>query len=63
MTLQAGGSYYLVSQEFNGADRWIDLGPVTARPVATIDSGVYSSLTDWYPLGPPNFAYVPPNFK
>src|SRR5215467_1983452 len=34
ITLAAGTSYYLVTQESQGGDRWYDFGPVTTTSVA-----------------------------
>ena len=64
MNLPPGARYYLVSEELNGGDLWYEKGPVTTESFASITNAVY--LQDngvWHPIAPPNYAYVPPNFK
>jgi List-Bact-rpt repeat protein/Big-like domain-containing protein/putative Ig domain-containing protein/Kelch motif protein len=63
ITLPAGASYYLVSQETQGGDRWYDQGPISPTNVATVNSSVYSYNGGWYPIGGGNTSYVPPNFQ
>lgn len=62
-TLLPGVSYYLVSQEAQGGDKWYDLGGVTGAGAATINSSVYSSGTSWIPIGGVNTSYVPVDFQ
>jgi hypothetical protein len=53
-----------VSEESIGGDLWYEKGPVTTESFASITNAVY--LQDngvWHPIAPPNYAYVPPNFK
>jgi hypothetical protein len=64
ISLAPGVRYYLVSEELNGGDMWYEKGPVTTESFASITNAVY--LQDngvWHPIAPPNYAYVPPNFK
>ncbi len=63
VTLAAGTSYYLVSQETPGADQWYDQSGVSATNVAVVNSSVYSYNGVWYPIGAANTSYVPPNFQ
>ncbi len=63
VTLTVGASYYLVSQETQGGDRWYDGGAITAANVAAVNSAVYSYNGAWYPIGAANTSYVPPNFQ
>jgi hypothetical protein len=63
ITLEAGASYYLVSQETAGGDRWYDLGDVATTSVAAVNQAVYGTGTGWFPLGSAGTSYVPPNFK
>jgi hypothetical protein len=64
ISLSPGVRYFLVSYETNGGDMWYEKGPVTTDTFASITNAVY--LQDngiWHPIAPPNYAYVPPNFK
>ncbi len=63
VTLPAGTSYYLVTQETQNGDRWYDQGPVSATNVAAINSSVYAYNGKWYPLNSGNTSYVPPTFQ
>jgi hypothetical protein len=63
VTLPAGGTYYLVSQEFQGGDRWYNAGPVAPSPGATVNGTVYSSRANWIGGGSANTSYVPPSFQ
>lgn len=63
VTLAAGASYYLISQETYGGDQWYDEGAVSASNAATVISAVYSYNGAWYPVGSGNMSYVPPNFE
>ncbi|MEO8097235.1 MAG: hypothetical protein ABI811_05995, partial [Acidobacteriota bacterium] len=63
ISLAAGASYYLVSQEFNGGDRWYDFAAVTT--LGGTASAVYSENgSGWtvLPIGS-NMAYGPLNLK
>ncbi|HLG98152.1 MAG TPA: N,N-dimethylformamidase beta subunit family domain-containing protein [Bryobacteraceae bacterium] len=66
ITLQKNAGYYLVTQEFSGADQWYDIGTVSAATDALVGGGVYSLDGSTWNL-PPNLAantsYVPPNFR
>ncbi|MGA2715763.1 MAG: protease pro-enzyme activation domain-containing protein [Bryobacteraceae bacterium] len=62
-TLTAGASFYLVSQETQGGDRWYDQGAISAATVAAVNSSVYFYSGNWYPIGSANSSYVPPNFQ
>ena len=64
ISLSPGVRYFLVSEETIGGDMWYEKGPVTTQSFASITNAVY--LQDngvWHPIAPPNYAYVPPNFK
>jgi hypothetical protein len=60
--LPAGSSYFLMSQETSGGDRWHDQGPVSATSAASIPSAAYSSGANWIAIGSANSAYVPVSF-
>jgi hypothetical protein len=62
--LPAGGSYYVVSQEFYLGDRWYDSGTISTTLAAAVNSGIYYANTGiWVPYGPANSSYVPVNFQ
>ena len=63
ITLQAGASYYLVTQETAGGDRWYDLGDVATASFASVNQAVYGTGSSWFPIGSTGTSYVPPNFK
>jgi hypothetical protein len=63
ITLAAGTSYYLVSQETQGGDRWYEQSGVSTTNVAAVNSSVYFYNANWYPIGAANTSYVPPNFQ
>ncbi len=64
VTLTAGASYYLVSQEVSGGDQWYDFGVVSATPAAAVNNAVYSvDSTTWFSAGGASTSYVPPNMK
>ena len=64
ISLAPGGTYYLVSEESIGGDLWYEKGPVTTQSFASIISAVYQQDNGlWHRIAPPNYAYVPPNFK
>ena len=66
VTLRAGGSYYLVSQESAGGDTWYDYDNHVVTTAAGTDTGaVYAtaaSPTGWTAGGSTGMAYVPPSF-
>jgi hypothetical protein len=63
ITLQAGASYYLASQELAGGDQWYDHGVLSATNVATVNSSVWLNGAIWAAIDGPNTSYVPPNFQ
>jgi uncharacterized OsmC-like protein len=63
VTLTAGASYYLVSQESYGGDRWYDFGKVASTAAAAVNSSVYYYSGNWIPINPGKTSYVPPNFQ
>ncbi|HLG95335.1 MAG TPA: LamG-like jellyroll fold domain-containing protein [Bryobacteraceae bacterium] len=64
VTLQAGTSYHLVTQELAGGDRWYDYGGVSVSSDAAILNSVFSpDSATWLPAGPANTSYVPANFQ
>jgi hypothetical protein len=63
LSLPAGSSYYLVTQEFQGGDRWYDYGSIATAPIATSNASIYSfDGIRWIITGASNTSYVPPNF-
>jgi hypothetical protein len=63
ITLPAGTSYYLASQETSGGDRWYEFAPITATAAGVINNSVYLSGAIWSPVAGVNNSYGPPNFK
>ncbi len=63
VTLPAGASYYLVSQEMQGGDQWYDQAAISTVPVAAVNSTAYFYSGSWYSSGSANTSYVPPNFQ
>jgi hypothetical protein len=64
VSLPAGTSYYLVSQEAAGNDQWYDFGALTPAPDAAVNNSVYSADgATWIGINGPNTSYVPPNFQ
>jgi len=64
VSLPAGASYYLVSQESASGDQWYDWGTVSTTTSAAVNGAVYSSDgTNWITIGGANSSYVPPNLK
>lgn len=63
ITLTAGASYYLVSQEMQGGDQWYDQGTISATAVAAVNNSVYYYGGNWIPINTTNTSYVPPSFE
>lgn len=63
ITLQAGATYYLVSQEISGGDQWYDHGAVSTTAGAGVINSVYQNGGSWVAAGGPSTSYVPPNFQ
>jgi List-Bact-rpt repeat protein len=64
VTLQAGQSYYLVTQEFAGGDQWYNHGNIFTTPVAGVNNSVYSyDGATWIPIDGANTSYAPPSFE
>jgi hypothetical protein len=64
VTLAANTSYFLVSQEVGGGDRWSwHDTTVTTAAVAQCQSGVYELNGNWGTLGAANHTFGPVNFK
>ncbi|MEO8428044.1 MAG: LamG-like jellyroll fold domain-containing protein, partial [Verrucomicrobiota bacterium] len=65
ITLAAGTSYYLVSQEISGGDLWATAlrTAVTTTTVATCDGGILSNGTGWTFRLLANHPFVPLSFK
>ncbi|MGA2247310.1 MAG: LamG domain-containing protein [Verrucomicrobiota bacterium] len=65
VTLAAGGTYYVVSEESAGGDPWYDLNTeVTTTGAATESAGVWGlGPGQWYVTGTPGQAYVPVDFQ
>lgn len=63
-SLLPGVSYYLVSQETSGGDRWYDIGAVSGTAFAAVNSAVYSTNgSNWIVAGGSNTSYVPVSFQ
>jgi hypothetical protein len=62
ITLSAGTSYYVVSQENIGGDQWYDFGTVSTTTGATVNSSAYFFNGVWNSYGPANTSFVPANF-
>ena len=62
ITLPAGSSYYLASQETVGGDQWYDFGTVSTTGDGSVTSSIYFDGASWIPVNGPNSSYVPPNF-
>ena len=66
VTLRAGGTYYLVTQETAGGDAWYDYDTrqVTTAGAAAAGAvyGVGANPTSWASGGNPGNGYGPPNF-
>jgi len=60
--LPAGTTYYLVTQEAQGGDRWYDQGTVSTTTDAVVSSAIYAWNGGWYPASAAS-SYVPPNFQ
>jgi hypothetical protein len=63
VTLNAWTSYYLVSQEYSGGDRWYDFGRISVSADASVSNAIYSSGTNWISNGGANNSYGPPSFQ
>jgi hypothetical protein len=63
VTLGAGSSYYLVSQESYGGDSWYDQGAIAATNDAAVNGSVYFYGGSWIPIDSANTSYVPPTFQ
>ncbi|HYE12952.1 MAG TPA: RHS repeat-associated core domain-containing protein [Pyrinomonadaceae bacterium] len=66
VTLSANASYYVVSTEVSGGDKWHDYSGTSLTPstAASITSGAFSGNgTSWTPAGGAGNSYVPVDFK
>ena len=65
LTLQAGASYYVVSQESNGGDSWYDWNTqvTTTSQAATVNAVWGFGDGNWYGVGQSNNSYVALNFR
>ena len=63
VTLAAGTSYYLVSQETQGGDLWYDHGGISTTTVAAVNNSIYFYNGNWNPINSANTSYVPPGFQ
>lgn len=61
--LQPNDSYYLVSEETSGKDRWNDFGAVSSSAIASVNGAVWGNSGQWNVVGNLAVSYVPPNFK
>jgi Big-like domain-containing protein len=63
ITLSANTSYYLVTQEFAGGDKWYDYGTVTANATAgAVITAVYQFNGVYFLTSTNSSSYGPPNF-
>jgi hypothetical protein len=63
VTLAAGATYYLLSQESAGGDAWYDYNTqLTTTNVATAASAAHGSGGSWHTYGTTNQSYAPVNF-
>jgi hypothetical protein len=63
ISLQAGASYYLVSQEVAEGDSWYDLGTVSTTSDAAVNNAIYYYGGNFVSISSANVSYVPPNFQ
>ena len=66
VTLPAGSSYDLVTQEVQGGDRWWDVGQIATTADASVESGIYASsalVSAWSGISGANSSYGPPSFQ
>jgi hypothetical protein len=63
ISLAAGTSYYLVSQEVANGDQWYDIAGVSTTADAAVNTSVYSNGASWITISSPNTSYVPPNMQ
>lgn len=63
VTLTTKAHYYPVSQEVNGGDKWLDLGPVSGSPGASVVGSAYFNDVLWITLGAAGTSYVPTSMK
>ncbi|MBZ5676447.1 MAG: hypothetical protein LAP61_19595 [Acidobacteriia bacterium] len=65
ITLNAGSTYYVLSQESSGADAWYDYSNTTIHTTAdaTATSAVYGSGASYSVIGAPGQTYGPVDFQ
>jgi hypothetical protein len=63
ISLPAGTSYDLVSQEVAGGDKWYDLGMVSTTSDAAVNNAIYYYNGSFVSISSANVSYVPPNFQ
>jgi len=64
VVLNANTTYYILSQETAGGDRWYDLNTtLQGSAVATIAGPVYSWQTGYVAVNSPGHSYVPVDFR
>ena len=61
IVLNAGTSYFLVSQETSGGDSWYDISSVGNTNVGTVRGGAYGPGNSWTTAGSAGSSYGPPN--
>jgi hypothetical protein len=59
VTLSAGSSYYLVSQEASGGDLFYDYGPVSILNIGVVNGPIYQSVSTWNGVSAPGDSYGP----
>ncbi len=62
ITLKANSTYYLVSQELMGGDKWYEFGSVTSSTIATVNNAVWYNGASYISIGAAGTSYVPPSF-
>ena len=65
LTLPPGSSYYLVSEESAGGDRWYDVNTIVTPGFtnARVTSGVWGANNNWFPVLSTGFTYGPVDFR
>jgi hypothetical protein len=64
VVLNAGTTYYLVSQETSGGDAWYDFDTtVQTNSAATLSNAVWANTTSYSTLGGVGHSYIPVDFK
>ncbi len=63
LTLTAGTSYFLVSQEFASGDRFYEHGAIATKSDASVINSVFFNGLNWILVDSANTSYVPPDMR